>query len=280
MRKTAIHIMTFVLVFSILQVYLHTESDEELLQEAKILIFDKKWGQALKKLEAILEGYPESRWYSQALFFKGKCLAEQEGKEIQAMDVFKSYTQLTTPSQSLVEESEIAMLDLAFRLYEKGKRSYLEEIEKKLNSRNKVIRYYAAFKLSYVKDKKSAEKGLPVLKKIINQERDDELKDRAKLAILRVDPNVLRELEGEIEEPRARTLYIRVYKEGVKEPTFKLNIPWALADLAFSAIPEKEKAVMRKEGYDIDRVIQQLLEFKGEILEFRDKDTIIKIWLK
>ena len=61
-----------------------------------------------------------------------------------------------------------------------------------------------------------------------------------------------------------------------------MNIPWARADLAFSAISDDDKARIRKEGYDLDRMINQLLEMKGEVLEIYDEDegVTIKIWIK
>lgn len=280
MRRITIPILLWLLVCFFPQSGLQAQTEEELFQEAKVLIFDKKWDRAQEKLDIILQDYPDSRWYSQALFYKGRCLKEQENKEAQALAVYKSYTQLEDAKPALMEESELAIIDLSFRLIDKGKKAYLKDIEERLRSRNKVIKYYAAIKLSYIKDKAIAEKGLPVLKYMAERERDDELRDRARLAILRIDPGAFKDFEEEKDEPRARTLYIRAYKEGVKEPTFKLNIPWALADLAFSAIPEKEKAVLREEGYDLDKIIQQLLEYKGEILEIYGEDITIKIWLK
>jgi TolA-binding protein len=38
--------------------------DEQLLQEAKLLIFDKKWGQAEQKLSELLNRYPQSTFYA------------------------------------------------------------------------------------------------------------------------------------------------------------------------------------------------------------------------
>lgn len=280
MRRLAIKVFIGLLICSSFQIGLYAQNDEDLFQEAKVLIFDKKWEKAKDKLDRILQNYPDSRWYSQALFYKARCLKEQEGSEAQALEIYKSYTHLEEAKETLIEESELAIIDLSFRLIDKGKKKYLTEIEKRLRSRNKVVKYYAAIKLSYIKDKAIAGRGLPVLKYMAERERDDELRDRARLAILRIDPDAFEDFEEEKDEPRARTLFIRAYKEGVEEPTFKLNIPWALADLAFSAIPEKEKAVMREEGYDLDKIVKQLLEYKGEILEIHGEDTILKIWLK
>lgn len=277
-----ITILNFLILFLAsfyLQAYAQTQPDEKLFQEAKILIFDKKWESAQEKLEGLIEKYPESSWFSQALFYRAKCLEEQGGKEVKALAAYKEFTQLKGRSQSLAEESEISIIDLAYKLYRSGKRPYMKEIEKRLSSSNKVIKYYAAFKLSYMKDKKVAAKGIPVLKEIVKKERDDELRDRAKIALLRIDPKALKDFEEERYERSARILKIRIYKKGEKRAKFSINIPWALADLALGAISEKEKALMREKGYDIDRIIKELTEFKGNIIEIEGEETIIKMWI-
>lgn len=253
------------------------EPDEKLFQEAKILLFDKKWDEAKEKLDELLDRFPESPLYSQAIFYRAKCLEGQEAKKLEALENYQRYIRLKKRNQSLTEEAEISIIDLSFKLYEKGKRAFLKEIEKRLSHSNKVIRYYAAFKLSYAKDKKIAEAGIPILKEIVRKETDDELRDRAKIAILRVDPNALKDFEEERYERRAMILKIRVYKNGKQQVS--INIPWALADLALSAIEEKDRAVLKKKGYDLDRIIKELTEFKGNIIEIEDQGTIIKIWI-
>lgn len=278
MRKVIINLGIIFLSFLLLQGYTQTKQDEKLFHEAKILIFDKEWESAQEKLEKLLEEYPDSSWFSQALFYLAKCLEEQKGKEREALRVYQDYLKRKGRSKSLMEESERSIINLAFELYEKGKRSYLREIEKRLSSSNRAIKYYAAIKLSYVEEKKVAAKGIPVLKEIIKKERDDELRDRAKIALLRVDPGALKDLEEERTERRALLLKIRVWKDG--ELTLKINIPWALADLALGSISEEEKAILKEEGYDLDTITKTLIE-AGEIIHIENKKegTVIKIWI-
>lgn len=278
MRKVIINLGIFLLVSMLLQAYAQVKPDEKLFREAKILIFDKEWKEAQGKLEELLENYPKSPWFSQAIFYKAKCLEEQKGKELEALNEYKKYIKLKGRSESLTEESERSIINLALELYKRGKKSYLKEVEKRLSSSNKVVKYYAAIKLSYVKDKKVATRGIPVLKEIIKKERDYELRDRAKIALLRIDPKALKDFEEERYERKAKILKIRAWKKGEKDPYLKINIPWALADLALGAISEEEKALMREEGYDLDRIVKELTEI-GEIIRIEDKDTIIKIWI-
>ncbi len=279
MRKVIINIGILLLASLLFQAYAQAQPDERLFKEAKVLIFDKEWKEAQEKLEELLDRHPDSPWYSQAVFYRAKCLEERKGKELEALKAYKDYVRRKDRSKSLTEDSELSIIDLAYQLYEDGKRSYLSEIEKRLSSPNRVVRYFAAIKLSQVEKKKVASRAVPVLKEIIQKEKDHELRDRAKIALLRVDPGVLKDLEEERPVRKAKLLKIRVWKDG--ELTLKINIPWALADLALGSIEEEEKAELRKEGYDLDTITKTLIEAEEVIyIENKEEGTIIKIWIE
>ncbi|MFQ6082366.1 MAG: tol-pal system YbgF family protein [Candidatus Aminicenantia bacterium] len=253
--------------------------DEKLFQEAKILIFDEKWSEAQQKLDEIITRYPNSKFYPSALFYKGKCLEEQKARK-EAMEVYEKYLKISKEG-SLREEAEVSIIDLAFDLYRRGNKPHLKKIEDRLKSKNKVIQYYAAFKLSYFKDKKIATKGVPILKKIINFEQDEELRDRAKIALLRIDPDFLKEVKKEEITQKGRILKIRIFEKGKRKPKVSVNIPWALADLALKALSEKQKSALREEGYDLDKILRDLSSLKEPIIiEVQDEDEIIRIWIE
>lgn len=279
MKKTTL--LTAIILTALLfgSAFAQEKPDEKLFQQAKVLLFDEKWESAEQRLEELMKSYPDSPLYSQALFYRAKCLSKQRGKEREALEAYKRYIQHKDRNRSLVEESEISIIDMASALHSAGEKSYLEEIEKRLRSADKVVRYYAAFKMSYMTDKKVASKSVSALKQIIEQEKDQELKDRAKIALLRVSPEALREVEIEKYESTARILKIRIYIRGKKEAEVSINIPWALADLALSAIPEKDRTAMKKQGYDLDKIIRDLTRTRGNIIEIREEDRIIKIWI-
>jgi len=256
--------------------------DERLFQEAKTLFFDEKWEDAQDKFEEILEDYPRSSLTSQAAFYKAECLARQRDHEEEAIEAYKDFLSSRGRHESLAEQAETSIIDLAYELYKNDEEDYLDEIEQRLESRDRVIRYYAAFKLSLIKDKEVAVQAVPVLERIIVEEEDKDLRDRAKIALLRISPDALKLLEDQEERGRAKALRISVVVQGQREPVFSLNIPWALADLAFQAIPEKDKAALRAEGYDLDRIVRDLTRVKGNIIEIRpqdDKTRLIKIWI-
>ncbi|HCS48883.1 MAG TPA: hypothetical protein DIW61_11765 [Candidatus Aminicenantes bacterium] len=282
MRKTALIIIILAGLVCV-RAAAQESADEKLFQEAKILFFDEKWEDAQEKFEDLLEDYPESSLLPQATFYRAQCLARRKGHEEEAIEAYKDYLSSKKRNNSLSEEAESSIIDLAYELYKDDQEEYLDEIEQRLESPNRVIRYYAAFKLSLVKDKQVAVQAIPVLERIIVEEGDKELKDRAKIALLRISPDALKHVEDQEERGRTKALRISVVVEGQREPVFSLNIPWALADLAFQAIPEKDKAALRAEGYDLDKIVSQLTRIKGNIIVIRpreDKTRVIRIWIE
>ena len=282
MRKTALIIIILAGLVCV-RAAAQESSDEKLFQEAKLLFFDEKWEDAQEKFEDLLDDYPKSSLVPQATFYRAQCLARRKGHEEEAIEVHKDYLSSKKRNDSLSEEAESSIIDLAYELYKDDQEEYLDEIEQRLESPNRVIRYYAAFKLSLVKDKQIAVQAIPVLERIIVEEGDKDLKDRAKIALLRISPDALKNIENQDERGRARALRITVVVEGQREPVFSLNIPWALADLAFQAIPEKDKAALRAEGYDLDKIVSQLTRIRGNIIEIRpreDKTRLIRIWIE
>ena len=282
MRKTALIIIILAGLVCV-RAAAQESADEKLFQEAKSLFFDEKWEDAQEKFEDLLDEHPESSFVPQATFYRAECLARRKGHEEEALEAYKDYLLRKGRNDSLAEEAESSIIDLAYELYKDDQEDYLDEIELRLESSNRVIRYYAALKLSLIKDKQIAVQAVPVLERMIVEESDKELRDRAKIALLRISPDALKLIEDKEERGRTRALRISVIIEGQKEPVFSLNIPWALADLAFQAIPEKDKAALRAEGYDLDKIVQQLTRIRGNIIEIRpreDRTRIIKIWIE
>ncbi|MGZ7046524.1 MAG: hypothetical protein ACXVJK_09370 [Candidatus Aminicenantales bacterium] len=257
-------------------------TDEKLFQEAKLLIFDKKWDAALDKLQEIMDSGAQGPYYSQAVFYKGECLSSIKAREKDALAAYKDYIQLRDANPSLVEKSEGSIIDLACILYDRGDRAALKELEGRLEHPNRTVRYYAAYKLSFVPDKAVASKAVPVLEQIIRTEKDPELTDRARIALLRVSPESLKSFENQRspkDEPRI--LRIRVWKKGLKDPVVSLNIPWSLADLALGAMDEEDKAAMRRKGYDINKIMNDLAKSKEKLIRIEAEDgSIIEIWIE
>lgn len=278
-KKMALYLGIFLIISLFFPGYAQAQSDEELFQEAKIMIFDKEWENAQEKLEDLLEEYPDSPLYSLALFYLGRTLENQKGEEKEAISVFKKYILRSDSSELLVQEAETSIIKISFDLYERGRKSYLKEIKTRLYRPDRIVRYYAALRLSRLDDKREAREAIPVLREILEEEEDQELVDNAKIALLRIDPEYFQEYEEKRDERRLMLMKFRVVNKRTRATTFSLSIPWALADLALANIPEDAKAELRNEGYDLDRILKEVIE-GGRIIEIETEETIIKIWIE
>ena len=148
-----------------------------------------------------------------------------------------------------------------------------------LGHENKVVSYYAAFKLSYLADPKNASLALPVLQTILDREKDEELRDRARIAIMRIDPDRLKGMDRQDKGVAGKMLKIRVFEKDKSGEKFSLNIPLALADLALKALGAEEKRALQKEGYNLDNILNQLV-VKGMKIDINDEDSVIQIWVE
>jgi hypothetical protein len=117
---------------------------------------------------------------------------------------------------------------------------------------------------------------VPILKNIIRDEKDAELRDRARIALMRVDPEAWEGM-GEDGKSQAKTRLLRIEVTEAGKVKIKINIPFTLADLAIEAIPPKEKQMLRQKGYDLERIMKDLEKTKMSIIEISEEKTLIKL---
>ena len=253
------------------------EAGLEAFEKAKVLIFDKQWAAALKELDEVIAKTAESRYYAAALFYRGKC-QEELGVKKQALESYEKFVK-TSASSNLAEEAQISIIDLAAIFYQSGEKPYLQKILDLLGNENKVVSYYAAFKLSYLPDRKTAARALPVLQTILDKEKDEELRDRAKIAVMRIDPARLKAMDLQNKDMADKMLKIRIFEKNSSEEKVSLSIPLALADLALKALSGEQKRTLQKQGYNLNDILSQLT-VKGLKIDIRDKDEVIQIWVE
>lgn len=252
------------------------QQDNNLFEKAKLYLFDKEWNRALIQLNTLIQNFPQSKLYPLSLFYKAKCLEELK-KPKEALENYSGFLKISK-NRSLMEEANIAIIDLCFYLYKKGEKGYIKTITRYLKKKNRMVQYYAAFKLSYAKEKRIAEPAVQVLKKMIEEEDDPELIDRAKIALMRINPSYLKAISKKRDIAKL-ILKIRIFDKKTKKESLSLNIPFVLAKLALNALPEEGKEVLQEKGYDIDSIIKTLTS-SNEILRIENESTIYKIWIE
>jgi tetratricopeptide (TPR) repeat protein len=253
------------------------ESDKDMFDQARLAYLDEKYDQVLKQLDRLIENFPGSSYYPEVLFYKGKCYEKKKMPQ-RALENFKEFL-VVSQNEVLKEQAEVSIIDMNFALSERtGDKKHLDEIVLDLKSKNEVVRYYAAIVLSRAKDKSSANKAVPILKKAVAEESDQDLVDRLKLALMRIDPGLLRE-PSKSKKLSSLMLVIQAVDKKTNKESFLLKFPFALAGLAIDSLPEDAKKKLQEKGYDLDEIINTIVK-KGEILKIESEDGIFKIWIE
>ncbi len=258
--------------------------DEKAFQEIKILIFDQEWDKALARLDGFLERFPRSSLLPQAAYYRGKCLEEIGDREREALAAYRDFLRRPDQSRSLVEDAEVSIVDLSMSLLDRGDESAWDDLEVRLTHPTRSVRQYAALRISTLKDKAKAELAVPILVLMAEKEANSDLRDRAKIALLRVAPDRLSSDSAVSAAPprsrKARTLRFEVVEKGSRKVSFSLSLPWTLADLALAAISEEDKKALRGQGYDVPRLMRELQSSDGKIIEIEAEGTYIRLWIE
>lgn len=275
------------------------QADAERLKTAKSLSFDKKYADARTLwLQIKKAGGGDAELAS---LWVARC-SDGLGEHERALAEYSEYLARRPSDADLAEEARTSRIKLATKLYEAGKRQHLPVLKEALSDRSKTVRYFAAFQLASL-GPEVGQPAVPVLKKILAEEKDDDLVERAKLRLLKVDPQALAPvLAGPAATPprqphpsaqpapgpapattrAANFVRVRIFERGRSEAKVSINVPIALADLVFKSLPDDAKRDLRLKGYDADNFWQRLKDLGPmEILEIvGDDGERIKIWIE
>jgi hypothetical protein len=266
--------------------------DPEKLRSAKMLVFDRKYAEARQAWQSI-ESSASGSEADSAAYWIARC-SESLGESERALAEYGAYLERRPTDSTLVEEAKTSRVGLAARLYKSGSKQHLAILQKAISDPSKTVQYYTAFQLAGL-GPEVGQAAVPVLKRILAGEQDADLVDRAKLYLLRLDPQALspsprpatrptpdRGGEAARSSREARWLKLRIYKDRAPEPTVSVNLPVALADLVFDSLPDDAREELHKEGIDAHKFWQRLKRLGPmEIVEIKgDEGELIKIWLE
>ncbi len=261
--------------------------DDDTLRKAKAMFFDRRYVEARYAWQQVKDRSSGER-ADVAAYWVARC-SENLNQYEQALREYGAYLDRGPSDPTLTQEARTSRIGLAARLYRKGNRHYLPVLEEGLQSASRTVRYYAALQLGGL-GPDPGRRAVPVLKEIVETEDDPDLRDRAQLILLRIQPEALRPLPeaspGRRETRRAKKaatwIKLRVYEHGEKKPSVSINVPLGLAELVFKALPDDAREDLRKEGYDVENFWQKLEELgPTQIIEIEgDDDTHIKIWME
>ena len=212
--------------------------------------------------------------------------SESLGESERALGEYAAYLAARPSDRALVEEARTSRVALAVKLAKAGKSQHVGIARDALGDPSSVVRYFAALQLASL-GPEAGKPAIPVLKEILAREKDQDLVERAKLALLRLDRNALAEAAPAPPHAngRARTagwVRVRIYEKGVARPKVAINVPVALADLVFKSLPDDAIADLKREGYDA-RTFWEALKKTGpaEILTIEGEDgERIQVWIE
>jgi hypothetical protein len=263
------------------------QADAEGVRTAKALFFDRKYAEARQAWEAVrasargVDAEAPTYWVARS--------SENLGETERALREYDAFLALRPKDRTLVEEARTSRVGLAARLYKAGNKAHVRVLKDALSDTSKTVRYYAALQMAGLGDD-MGRLAVPVLRQIVAEEKDPDLVDRAKLGLMRADPSALsrpstpaprtapappRPAGGE-----ARVVRIRITEKGATRPKVSINLPLALAEMVFKALPNDVKEDLRRDGYEADTFWAKLRELgPSEIISIDgDEGERIQIW--
>jgi tetratricopeptide (TPR) repeat protein len=254
------------------------QSDPERLRVAKELFFDKKYEEARRAWQAILPGKgPEAE---AGAYWVARC-SENLGELERAFREYGEYLGRPPADRALAEEARTSRVGLAARLHKAGHKQYLDVLTLALADPSKAVRYYAALQSCRL-DGNAGLPAVPILKRIVTDEKDDDLVERAKVCLLRLEPRALSSSPPPATRKAASWIRVRIYEKDSANPKVSVNLPMALADLVFKSLPDDTRRQLSQKGFDADNFWDRLKKLgPTEIIDIRgDEGEKVQIWIE
>jgi len=271
---------SFALAAALLPAAASAQGDSERLRNAKALFFDQKYDKAREEWLAVRAAArgPEAQ---AALYWIARC-SESLGERERALGEYGEYLENHPADPTLAQEAKTGRIGLAVKLAQTGHPGHLSIAREGLSDPDKVVRYFAALRLASL-GPDQARPAVPVLKEIVAKETDQDLVERAKLALVRLDRNALE--PGAPSHGNARHggwIRVRVYEKGSSRPSLALNVPIALAELVFKSLPEDAKDELRRKGYDSANFWERIKKTgPADILTVEGEDGgRVQVWIE
>ena len=258
------------------------QPDQEQLKTAKALTLDRKYAEARQAWQRILAAARGAEADTAAYWIARS--SENLGEDERALKEYGDYLRRRPVDRALAEEARTSRVGLAARLFKAGKKEHLPILRDALSDPSKTVRYFAALQLSSL-GSEAGRDAVPVLQKIVQEEKDTDLVDRAKVGLLRLDPQALSRTPGAgaaLSRGESRWLKVRIFEKGTGKAKVVVNLPIGLADMVFKSLPDDAKRELETKGYDADNFWQQLkASGPTQIIDIEgDEGEKIQIWIE
>jgi hypothetical protein len=257
----------------------------EQLRSAKALFFDGKYVEARLAWEAVRAASRGAESVT-ALYWIARS-SEKLGEPERALKEYAAFLAARPADKALVEESRTSQVGIAARLYKAGQTQHAPILKAALADPGRTVRYYAALQVATL-GAEMARPAVPVLREIVKTEKDPDLVERAKLALLRVDRAALSDVSDDRGEPatprsaarKAAWIKVRITEKGAASAKVSVTMPFALAELVFKSLPDEALRELKGEGYDAENFWQKLRAMgPTEVIDIEgEQGEHIRIW--
>jgi hypothetical protein len=254
--------------------------DAGALQKAKTLYFDRQYAPAREAWRAVhAAGGDEA-----ALYWIARC-SEALGEHERALGEYARYLDARPSDRALAEEARTSRVGLATRLYKAGRPEHLDVLLRSLEDPSRTVRYFAALQLSGL-PREVSRPAVPVLKRILADETDDDLVERAKIALLRVDARALPSVEVARTRPHPRGepvwIRVRIFAPHRSEPQVSIDLPLGLAELVFKSLPDDARRELNGRGFEAQSFLRKLKELgPAQVLDVQGEGgEKVQVWIE
>ena len=259
------------------------QGDAETLRSAKTLFFDRHYAEARDAWQGV-HSAGRGSGAQDALYWIARC-SEKLGESERALGEYGEYLESRASDRPLREEAKTSRVALAAKLYKNGAKQHLGVLQGALRDSSRTVRYFAALQMASL-GSAVGRPAVPVLQDILKSETDEDLVERAKLALLRLDHAALAEASPPPATRRgdqsAGWIRVRIWEKGNSKPQLSLNLPVFLADMVFKSLPDEARDELREEGFDADSFWERLKRSgPTDILSVESSDGgRIEIWIE
>ena len=269
-------------------------TEEALVRQLKVDVFDENWTALLRDCEELLQRFPASPARNQAAFYRTKALSRLPGREAEAIEALQTFLRSRPGDRFLVEEAWSSLFAVACAS-RRGTASVCREVlGEGLEDRAPFVSTLAAIRAADVDDAALRGRALPILKEAYDSQTDDDIRNEILIAILKIAPDEVPSPNGASSDRPPRKpgrenepAFIRMTVFDKEEGRFevKVRFPVAFARMLIDSLGQQHREELRREarrqGMDIDEIFDAIRRSgRGRLLEVDTVDSLIEIWIE
>jgi hypothetical protein len=254
-----------------------------LMRAIKLDLFDQDWTAVETGATRLLAEFPDCPHRQQAAYVRAQAL-DRSGQGGRALAAYQGFLDDYCAGEGGVDcgLARVALYDVAGRLVrEEGSREALGLLLEGLEDPGDAG-IFAALTLADQENPDMRREALPRLKRALEGDLDQDVRNRVCLAVLRLEPG-----PSPCAGPAAvaggppTLISVEVFDKRSDRVELKINMPASLADAVMRALPEEIQGEMAAEGVDVKSIFQAIRQnARGTIFEADTPDMRIRIWLQ